>query len=353
MEPRKDEHIYSPEGTNNTSLNVHNTNDQLSHFFQIKVPYQITYQFCSGTTADDYMNSITLSSEKSYFLQEKYSTHKYLYHIRPLHYHDYYEFMIVLDGIVTQKIEEHEYKYPAGSCCLINRGLHHSESFETSAQILFIGLSVDFLNSLFDYCRNSSYKHERDFLDSDILTFIRNDITNPGKRSYLDFIPAYNNTHTLTDLHRLSTNLMEAILFPRFGTTYIIKGLLAHFMDCLSYPKMYHCTTVELNMKNDYLLFSRIRHLMEERHGSVTRNDLEKTLNYSSDYLNRIIKKYSGMSLFDFSMSFCMNYAAECLKNSADSVASIALSCGFNNKTHFYKCFKKVHGMTPNEYRNS
>lgn len=27
--------------------------------------------------------------------------------------------------------------------------------------------------------------------------------------------------------------------------------------------------------------------------------------------------------------------------------------CVFNNKTHFYKCFKKVHGMAPNEYRNS
>ena len=133
------------------------------------------------------------------------------------------------------------------------------------------------------------------------------------------------------------------------------SGMLSDLFDFLNYlaqPENYHCTEVELGAGNDYLLFTRISHLMEERDGRVSRSELETMLNYSGDYLNRIVKKYSGMPLFDFGMTFCLKKPEYYLENSGDSVAEIAARCGFTNKTHFYKWFRKLFGTTPTAYRH-
>ena len=67
------------------------------------------------------------------------SDHHRQYNSRNLHIHDYFELLIVLEGTITQMIEQKEYLYPAGSCCLINRSLYHMEDYTGPARVLFIG----------------------------------------------------------------------------------------------------------------------------------------------------------------------------------------------------------------------
>ena len=56
--------------------------------------------------------------------------------------------MLVLEGEVIQQIEEKEYPYRAGTCCLVNRSILHNERFIGPAKLCFLGLSVDFVRSL-------------------------------------------------------------------------------------------------------------------------------------------------------------------------------------------------------------
>lgn len=74
-------------------------------------------------------------------------------------------------------------------------------------------------------------------------------------------------------------------------------------------------------------------------------------IQYTSDYLGRIVKKYTGLCLFDYGMTFCIKKAEILLKTTNENIDYISRQLGFTNRTHFYKLFKEKHGMTPREYR--
>lgn len=344
---------YYYEDKENSSFTIHNTTSRINYFYQITAPFQITYEYCSGTGESDYINVITLSEDDTFLSQEPFSAHNYSFHKTPSHFHDYFEIMLVLEGTIIQKIEDKEYQYNTGSCCLINRSLCHKETFTSSAKILFIGLSTEFTEELFASHKAAFFKKEQDFTNSEIYKFIVSDLKSPGTKSYLDFVPSYQNLQNDAWIHSFSEHLILEMLYPKFGSSYQIKGMICSLLQYLSSPQNYHCTCVELHLNSDFLLFSRISHFIEENNGRISRSELESALNYSGDYLNRIVNKYAGMCLFDYSMTFCLKKAEYYLTNTTESISSIANMLHFSNRTHFYQLFKDKYGMTPKEYRQN
>ena len=79
---------------------------------------------------------------------------------------------------------------------------------------------------------------------------------------------------------------------------------------------------------------------------------MSEILNYNGTYLGKIVKKYTGQSLFDYSMNFTMEYAAKLLRETKKSVSEIASELKFNNRTHFYKIFNSYYEVTPKAYRD-
>lgn len=129
-------------------LEVENQGSQLSRFFKILAPVQITLESCTGLGEID-QYSIQMFSPNGCWLHE--NSMDALFRAlssRPLHRHDYFELMLVLEGEVIQQIEEKEYPYRAGTCCLVNRSILHNERFIGPAKLCFLGLSVDFVRSL-------------------------------------------------------------------------------------------------------------------------------------------------------------------------------------------------------------
>lgn len=296
----------------NTVFDTVNPDVEHRHFLQILVPWQLTYQFCSGNGSDDYVNSITLSPGHYYFNRESFLTHDYLFNHRTQHFHDFYEVMIVLDGAVTQKIEDHDYRYFAGSSCIINRGLRHTESFSDSARVLFLGFTVPFIKELFGFCRMSPFQNEKDFFETDLYRFLKADMDAPNKKAYLDLLPVFYNQTSSEILHDLTEKLLDTLMRPEFGSDFTARGLLCRILSYLSSPSNFHATYVSMSSGSDYLLYSRVIHILEERSGQVTRQDLESVLNYSGDYLNRIVKKYSGKSLVECSLSVRIKKPPNC-----------------------------------------
>ncbi|WP_044916896.1 AraC family transcriptional regulator [Butyrivibrio sp. WCE2006] len=333
----------------NASFNISTGSD--SNYYQLKLPYQITYEFCSGVEESDYMNAITFSEDASFYARDSFYGHDRAFHDHPLHFHDYYEIMVVLSGTVTQRIENIDYKYPAGTCCLINRGIRHAENFDTEASILFVGLSTSMIGELFTVAEHSSFRSEKDFMNSGLYKFIISDLDNPDRKAYLDMIPVFHNSSGMEQLHKVTTEMLNTMMFPHFGSSYKMRSLLSELLYFISSNDNYHCTDVEMGMGNDQLLFSRIEHLMDERNGRISRAELEKALNYSGDYLNRIVNKYTGMCLYDYGMTFCLKKAAKDLATTRTPITSIAQNLQFSNRTHFYTLFEKQFHMTPKEYR--
>ncbi|MDE6737507.1 MAG: hypothetical protein K2K07_00205, partial [Lachnospiraceae bacterium] len=61
---------YYSEDNASSPIEIRNASSQFSSFFQLNTPFQVTYQFCSGTTAEDYLNTFTLSGSDSNFSHE-------------------------------------------------------------------------------------------------------------------------------------------------------------------------------------------------------------------------------------------------------------------------------------------
>ena len=330
----------------NSALNIRENADEQNCFYQIKTPFQFTLQSCSGIDPDDFVSTLTVSPDKSLYVTENITTH-----ISPAHFHDYYEFLIVLKGSVIQIIEDKEYPYPAGSVCLVNRSISHKEKYTGPAQVIFVGISVDLMTELLNSYAKSYYSEENEIKNTLFYKFLKKDTETPGIKAYLDFLPAYNNNEFDHKLHHLVDTMLRAMFEPAFGTTYIIKGLLSSLASYLSSPTYYHTSEIQIHTNSDFILFSRINHLVREQHGVIKRADLVNSLHYSADYINHIINKYAGVSLFNYCLGFRLKRACEMLKNTDLSVNEICEQLKFASRTQFYSFFKDKYKVTPAVYR--
>ena len=67
----------------------------------------------------------------------------------------------------------------------------------------------------------------------------------------------------------------------------------------------------------------------------------------------RLFKKLTGMTPTEYQLSGRIKMAELLLRNSDESVLSVALSCGFYDSSHFIREFMKRNKMMPAEYRKS
>lgn len=70
-------------------------------------------------------------------------------------------------------------------------------------------------------------------------------------------------------------------------------------------------------------------------------------------YLNRIFKKYCGMSIGKYIVGERMKYASCLLKNTSLSVSEVAEKTGYSYYANFQVMFKKYYGITPVQYQKN
>jgi AraC-like DNA-binding protein len=82
-------------------------------------------------------------------------------------------------------------------------------------------------------------------------------------------------------------------------------------------------------------------------------NTAAVSFNITPAYFNRIFKKYHQISYSEFLNEYRIEKACELLKTSNKSVNAIASAVGINNTTYFYTLFKKIHNITPQQFRSN
>jgi AraC-like DNA-binding protein len=78
---------------------------------------------------------------------------------------------------------------------------------------------------------------------------------------------------------------------------------------------------------------------------------LSAELGVSADYLGRVFRQYTGMSLREYIAQRRIRRAMEHLVNTDRKVIDIAFDTGFDSLRTFYRLFYRAAGMTPSEYR--
>jgi AraC-type DNA-binding domain-containing proteins len=83
----------------------------------------------------------------------------------------------------------------------------------------------------------------------------------------------------------------------------------------------------------------------------LTREQISNCVYLNSDYLDRIFKKETGISVAKYMMEERFKISCELLLKTDISISEIAAAVGYTNISHFSSMFKKMSGINPAEYR--
>ena len=159
--------------------------------------------------------------------------------------------------------------------------------------------------------------------------------------------------------------LEKPIVIKNFSTNGILKDMLSE----ISIKQPFYIEKTSLLLKN--LLIDIVRtatlseqsnlenklnavlsYIQENYDENITNEQLAKIVNYHPYYLNRVFKKYTGVTLHKYLLDYRIRMAENMLLSTEITVEKIAEQVGFNSTTCFISYFKKVKFLTPSQFRN-
>lgn len=319
--------------------------------YHLNEPFRLSTININHTLEKNFFRMTAFSPTFSYDTSlDKAETEEYIH--TGLHQHDFYELLYVEKGTVYQNIENQRHLYPQGSFCLLNKKTRHTEEYITDYSVAFLALSEDFLKEVYRDFSLAYFDVEKEMPSTELREFLYQNLKNAGNgKEFIDFIPTGNDPA----LQKTSDGLFDALTVelsnPQIGSSMMIKALCVRLLLLLNDKTKYRTKPVVIGTETEDQLFSRIAELMQETNGRITRAKLEEELHYSGAYLNRIVKKYTGLTIFDYGMTFCMKIAAELLTQTDMNIGDIAATLQFGNRSNFYKQFTAMYGTTPAQYR--
>ena len=104
--------------------------------------------------------------------------------------------------------------------------------------------------------------------------------------------------------------------------------------------------------KNNQLIENIKAYINSNLEYDIKLSQIAKLFSYNEQYLGRLFTKETGENMNQYVSKRRLEYAAELIKETPNSIIDIATISGFNNVTYFDRLFKKMYGMTPREFRN-
>lgn len=85
----------------------------------------------------------------------------------------------------------------------------------------------------------------------------------------------------------------------------------------------------------------------------ITSDDIASIFESNYDYLNRIFKKATGLTIFEYLNETRILRAKELIHTTQMKFSEIAYLVGIDDQYYFSKLFKKITGITPTQYFNT
>lgn len=95
-----------------------------------------------------------------------------------------------------------------------------------------------------------------------------------------------------------------------------------------------------------------IRIMERYYHADISLQSVAKQINVNPSYLSRVFKQETQMNFVNYLIGLRINKAKLLLENKQLKVYEIAERVGYHNYSYFSRMFRKVVGVSPEEYRN-
>ena len=83
----------------------------------------------------------------------------------------------------------------------------------------------------------------------------------------------------------------------------------------------------------------------------LTNKDIAQHFNYHENYISTLILSHTGLTLHQYVLNHKMHMAVVLLESTTMPICEIAEKVGISNIHHFSKCFKKIIGHSPSQFR--
>ncbi|APH05148.1 response regulator transcription factor [Bacillus weihaiensis] len=108
-------------------------------------------------------------------------------------------------------------------------------------------------------------------------------------------------------------------------------------------------TINEMPKKNEILKAKK--YVMMNLDKKITLGEVAAHLHLNPSYFSRLYKQHTNENFIDFVIKTKMERAHELIEQSNVTIDRISEMLGFENKSYFFKTFKKYYGTTPREYK--
>lgn len=261
-----------------------------------------------------------------------------------LHSHDYFEFMYLYENSDIY-IEDHLYHFSRGDLLLMNRNICHSEVIRDCFDAFYLCLENTFFRDFpMEFGSLFSAKNR---MEPFIMQNMEDSVIN--KKDYMVFHPQSSSSVRKTE--HLIKEMKKEIQASKKSRKLRIYASIIDFFELLSSNKEYQMIYTNLGNFPNTKKAEKIKQLIEEHHGMISRTEIANALNYSPNHVYSIFQKVMGCSILHYCQEMQVRYFASKLEHTNLSIDLLCKECGQKNKTQLYKIFKEFYKMTPKEYR--
>ncbi|MFL1695852.1 helix-turn-helix domain-containing protein [Weissella kandleri] len=239
---------------------------------------------------------------------------------KPLHWHRHIEIVLVLSGTVTFSYEAQNVVLHSGEFIVVGSGVLHSSHHEKNCSVV-LQVPISYLDRYWSHAENM------------LFTIQSQDIPTP-------------------EYQEIVATLQQIVHVYR----YKLKGYQFKFHEL-----MLHCLylifthygqdSLPINVVQDQRLKTVLSDINERYTTTLTVNDLAHKFHYNPDYLSRIFKQKTGVSLSRYIYLVRLSHVHFEIVNSDKGIHNIFVDNGIHNIRLGTKLFEQYYGALPREIR--
>lgn len=250
----------------------------------------------------------------------------------PLHYHEEFELNFIQQANGARRlIGDHTEEITDLELVLIGPNLQHAWYTHQCSSPEIKEITIQFHKDLFD----------EKFLRRNQLGFIRTMLQN-SVRGIL-FSPE--------TIGQIAPRILHLNQKNGFYSVIELMSIL-HDLSISQNSRMLSSSPYNQNKPtNSHRVQQVFEYLNQHFDKQITLLEVSKLAGMTEESFSRFFKCRSGKTFIDSLNDIRMGHASRMLVDTAQSIAEIAITCGFNNISNFNRIFKKKKKCTPKEFR--